>query len=220
MSECLCGCGQTTPRQYRPGHNRRKRQPRPAEQCACGCGQTLLRSAHRHQPFARGHHMRINPTTPKKPRVSGWCACGCGNPLQPVQPRLRKQPFLRGHYMRLTPHNKGKTRFQPGDTRGWHGYIQIFSPGHPLASHRPWVFEHRKVVFDSGFQLESKDHVHHINKNKADNRLENLKVMNVSIHQQWHGHERGGWQPAISRLRTLVAWAHAILNEHGHRFPE
>ena len=163
--------------------------------------------------------MKINPLYPKRPRLTGICACGCGEALPPA---VERSPFKAGHYMRVTPHNKGKSKYQIGDKRNWQGYVQVYEPLHPLASQghgRGWVFEHRKIVYDSGFPLEHKDHVHHINGNKSDNRLENLKALSLSIHQHLHGLERQGWQPRRDRIAIVVAWAHEILSKYGHRYP-
>ena len=124
--------------------------------------------------------------------------------------------------MRVKPHNRGTSKFKSGDTRSTRsGYTLVYAPEHPLAARRgSWIYEHRKIVYDSGFPLEPMDHVHHINRNKADNKLANLRVLNASIHQRTHGLERGGWQTPVQRLATIVAWARAVLKAHGDRFPE
>lgn len=50
------------------------------------------------------------------------------------------------------------------------------------------IREHRAVVEDSlGRKLATSEHVHHINGNKKDNRLENLKVVEPTKHHRIHG---------------------------------
>jgi len=49
------------------------------------------------------------------------------------------------------------------------------------------VLEHRYIMEQFiGRQLKSNEHVHHINHNKSDNRIENLQIMNPSEHVKLH----------------------------------
>lgn len=41
-----------------------------------------------------------------------------------------------------------------------------------------------------GRQLETFEHVHHINHDFTDNRLENLQVLNASDHIRYHNHQK------------------------------
>jgi hypothetical protein len=56
------------------------------------------------------------------------------------------------------------------------------------------IRQHRYVMEQHlGYKLESWQHVHHINHNKTDNRLENLVVLSVQEHRKIHpGRERNG----------------------------
>lgn len=57
------------------------------------------------------------------------------------------------------------------------GYVMLYMPDHPEARHRPYVFEHRVVMEQHlGRRLGPEEVVHHINGNRADNRVENLEV--------------------------------------------
>lgn len=76
----------------------------------------------------------------------------------------------------------------PGRSITKDGYVRVRRPGHPLAVHKPWVYEHRAVAFDAGM-LDGPDdhrHVHHKNHDKTDNRLENLEVLTASAHGAEH----------------------------------
>jgi hypothetical protein len=49
---------------------------------------------------------------------------------------------------------------------------------------------HRVLMEEKlGRKLDKSDHVHHINSDKADNRLENLEVLSISEHMRYHGLE-------------------------------
>ena len=55
------------------------------------------------------------------------------------------------------------------------GYVYIQKPDHPFCNNRGYIFEHRLVIEQQiGRFLQPQEHVHHINKIKDDNRLENL----------------------------------------------
>lgn len=55
------------------------------------------------------------------------------------------------------------------------GYILINMPNHPYCDSDNYVPEHRLIIeAQLGRYLTPKEVVHHINKNRADNRLENL----------------------------------------------
>ena len=72
------------------------------------------------------------------------------------------------------------------------GYWRVRIPSdHEFASMRMrpngYVMEHRLVMAAYlGRPLESHEHVHHINKNPGDNRIENLRMMTHSEHMALH----------------------------------
>lgn len=60
------------------------------------------------------------------------------------------------------------------------GYRLLSKDGRRIKEHR-WVLEQHL-----GRKLESWEHIHHINENKLDNRVENLKIVTNSEHRREH----------------------------------
>lgn len=71
------------------------------------------------------------------------------------------------------------------------GYNAVYCPDHPRATKEGYVMEHILVMEEHiGRHLEPKEVVHHINKIRDDNRIDNLKLMTVSEHARFHLNER------------------------------
>ena len=69
---------------------------------------------------------------------------------------------------------------------GREGYVLVKVPEHPK-NFGGWYYEHRLVIekyLDR--MLEVWETIHHINENKTDNRLENLRLLCPNCHSQTH----------------------------------
>lgn len=81
-------------------------------------------------------------------------------------------------------HNPGRGCRQPIQSSG---YTLLFYPRHPAADARGYVKQHRLVVEESlGRYLSGAERVHHINHDRSDNRLGNLKVVTGREHARAH----------------------------------
>ncbi|MBT6047822.1 MAG: HNH endonuclease [Candidatus Scalindua sp.] len=71
------------------------------------------------------------------------------------------------------------------------GYVLIISPDHPNKNAFGYVREHRLVVEKKiGRYLKRNEIVHHIDGNKQNNDISNLKYMSKSEHDSLSMHER------------------------------
>jgi hypothetical protein len=120
---------------------------------------------------------------------TGLCECGCGAATNLNTKGVHRR-FLKGHYRR-------------GSGRGWIecGYLDISVAGNKIAMHR-WVVSQRE-----GRKLASHEIVHHVNRDKFDNRSENLVVVTRAEHRRLHaGMKWKRWTPEEkARARELKA---------------
>lgn len=75
-----------------------------------------------------------------------------------------------------------EVRFKKSPKRmiGKRGYLLIYVPKNG------WIKEHHYIWLKAGRKIPNGYQLHHINENKLDNRLENLKLMTNSEHGKLH----------------------------------
>lgn len=100
--------------------------------------------------------------------------------------------ILRAYHPPAKPKAPKPPRPEP---RGWYvhtrGYVMRKAEGHPKADRYGFVQEHRLVMEAYlGRYLCEDEVVHHINHDRADNRIENLQVMTKHEHCVFHAKQR------------------------------
>ena len=128
-------------------------------------------------------------------RARNRVSCVCAICTQPFEVQANQAKHGEGKYCSVPCANEGLRRVlvKPLDQRPKYinkqGYIMV-----PIAARRrgpsggDYRAEHRMIMeAHIGRHLSRNEHVHHINENKSDNRLENLELLTNSEHQKRHG---------------------------------
>lgn len=137
---------------------------------------------------------------PVPPNPSGLCHCGCGRPTRRARDHDLKRGNVKGEHLRFRrghhpkPQKRGAAHplWKGGRFKNTDGYIVLrIPPEHPFAGMGYYVgsetlrqvLEHRLVMAEYlGRFLERHEHVHHINGDRSDNRIENLQLRISATH--------------------------------------
>lgn len=124
------------------------------------------------------------------------CECGCGSPTTLARKTNSKAGYTKGQPLRFLnwhrPQGEQALTWQGGRRKTTAGYIQIYMPGHPRATHNRVVFEHVLLAEHAlGGPLPPRAVVHHVNGERDDNRNVNLVLcQDTAYHRLLHQRER------------------------------
>ena len=108
--------------------------------------------------------------------------------------KCQKEAFMlpEGQFCSISCQNSF-TKFKTGRTLHKAGYVYIRIPNHPFANRSGYIFEHRVVVEKQiGRYLYRYEVVHHVNKIKDDNRIDNLILFKDNYaHKKFEAIEEG-----------------------------
>lgn len=117
--------------------------------------------------------------------------------------QLKNPRYRGGTYCSRECKHKGQTGVE---TRRGTKYVTEYGYVMIKTGIRKWTFEHRLIVEAAlGRKLTDDEQVHHINGDKQDNRIENLRVLTNSEHQQLHG--AGRWLPTLEQRWPVIKCA-------------
>lgn len=210
--ECICDCGEVsiaTGNNLRVGHT---------NSCGClkkTCKTTIDLSG---KVYGRltvqndGH--RTKRTGVRMAHIKEWrCLCVCGGETYVTTGHITtghtnscgcwaKENARKLAYKNLA----GKKKVAPNGTlpprKTKEGYVRVHDKNHPRACKNGFVFEHIKIISESlGRDLRSHENVHHLNGDRADNRIENLELWSKS-------------QPCGQRIADKLKHAVFLINEY------
>lgn len=89
-----------------------------------------------------------------------------------------------GNHVRGSAH----PRWNDGRILSAHGYVKVrVGERHPLADSNGYAYEHLLVWVAAGFgRLGDDETLHHVNGDKQDNRIENLRCLARAEHNRGH----------------------------------
>ena len=164
--------------------------------CKCGlCDMMINRFDNygRERFFAKGHHSKYRKVLAGRGNKVK-CACGlCDVMIQEYDNKGRKRMYEEHHYSYLRENKLIGEKTFNYKTGKWkyRGYVFVSCPEHPRARPDGYIQEHILVLENKlGRPLEKREHTHHINGIKDDNRPENLTVLDKSKHGSHHSIER------------------------------
>lgn len=127
---------------------------------------------------------------------SKWkCVCDCGNIVtlggyKLISGNNKSCGCLRNDMSTERIENYNNNKIRKKSRINNFGYRVVFDPDSAQSNIKGERLEHRKIMEEYiGRPLTQDEVIHHINKNRLDNRIENLRIMTRSEHQRLHINE-------------------------------
>lgn len=137
--------------------------------CACGCGESLLQF-NKHGKLRRYIHHHFDDNIRQNISIAVKKSYDLPDVKKKRQEtyKLKRQKKIDGRHI----------------VKGANGYMLVFKPNHKYCRKNGYIPEHRLVVEENIGKIinPKKFHVHHINKVRNDNRIENLMLVKASDH--------------------------------------
>lgn len=129
--------------------------------------------------------------------ILGKCSCGnCNESIKIRNQRGFLKRFQIHHNFKQTGenhynHGRDLSGFNnpswKGGRRKYNGYWAVWNPKHPSSNKHGYVYEHRLVMEQYYSRFLTKDeHIHHIDGNTQNNKIENLLIVSKSEHMILH----------------------------------
>ena len=125
------------------------------------------------------------------------CACGCGGIISRYSKHTQLQKYIKNH-------GNGLANYKGGRHPDKDGYMLILKKGHHRSNTEGYVREHI-LVYEDHYKccIIPGAVIHHINKIRDDNRIENLELMFNSSHT-YHHHHKGKIVSQETREKSMI----------------
>lgn len=147
------------------------------------------------------------------------CACGCGQKVKRNFWDTKYNTYLQGHYSRPKELNKLMGEMRKGQNNpNWKGGEITKPDGRVMVYVGAGKYQYRaRYLMEQQLsrKLFSTEVVHHINGDKTDDRLENLKLITFSEHSVLHNKGRKKSKETIEKQRkSLTGFKHSEETRH------